>query len=421
MIVVGAGFSGLSTADALREKGLSVIVLEARERVGGRVEAMAFTDGTRIDTGGQFICNEMPSVVALVRQLGLGLVETHVDGDFLIEPTDSSHAGSRAGSQRLRARARAIVPDNPQIAGMTAAAWLARQPDDTAAKIAFQSTVEGLWCRSVQEVPLWYVVSNDRRSDANGNELQYFPSGTMHGVAEAFAATLGDRVRLGEPVEAVICDDEGVIVVTDTGARYRGRQVVLSVPPVAAGRIAQHPPLPEPLSTALGVWKSGMVIKVILRFARPFWRDRGLSGMVMWRDVTGLFACDASRDDVAALVIFAGGPLALDWSEKGAVFIEEDIRRRLVEAFGHEAAENTDFILRDWVNDRWSGGGYSDVITDLAAYSAEDILRAGAPPIHFASSELSSSFPAYVEGAIVAGREVAERVIAAIGEIDLDR
>ncbi|TKB30437.1 MAG: flavin monoamine oxidase family protein, partial [Mesorhizobium sp.] len=66
---------------------------------------------------------------------------------------------------------------------------------------------------------------------------------------------------------------------------------------------------------------------------------------------------------------------------------------------------------RDWTGDRWSGGGYSDLIVDATATDAERIIRAGASPIHFASSELSPSFPGYVEGAIVAGRIAALEII----------
>ena len=73
-----------------------------------------------------------------------------------------------------------------------------------------------------------------------------------------------------------------------------------------------------------------------------------------------------------------------------------------------------DMTIRDWSGDRWSGGAYSDIVVDMEARDAESVLRAGAPPLFFASSELASSFPGYVEGALVAGKEAAARVIAAL-------
>ena len=414
VIVVGAGFAGLSAADALVTAGLDVTVLEARDRVGGRVEAMAFSDGVSMDTGGQFICDEMPNVMALTRRFSLPLAETPMEGAFLVQPQAFAETGSSfAESGRIRARANRIDPHDPSIAGLTAGEWLARQSDPPGAKASYKAMVEGLWCRSIAEIPLWYLIDNDRRTISNGNELQYFVEGTTRSVAEALAATLGLRLRLGTSALHITRANSSVSVTTGKGEVLTGRQVILAVPPVMASRIVHEPELPKPLASALNAWKSGTVIKALVRYERPFWRDRGLSGMVMWRDTLGLFACDVSSAQATALVIFAGGPLAVEWSAKGRVFIEAEIRRRLVAALGEAAADIMDLLIRDWVGDPWSGGGYSDVITDLQAYDAEDILRAGVPPVHFASSELASSFPAYIEGAIIAGREAALRVIAA--------
>jgi monoamine oxidase len=414
VIVVGAGFTGLSAADALASAGLDVIVLEARDRVGGRVEAMAFADGVAMDTGGQFICDEMRNVMALTRRFGLSLTETPLKGAFLVQPQSFAGTGSSfAESGRIRARANRIDPRDPGIAGLTAGEWLARQSDPPGAKASYQAMVEGLWCRPIGEIPLWYLIDNDRRTISNGNELQYFIEGTIHAAATALAATLGQRLQLGTPAVHIARVDGSVSVMTGNGGVLTARQVIIAVPPVMAARIAHEPDLPKPLAGALSAWKSGTVIKALVRYERPFWRDRGLSGMVMWRDTLGLFACDVSSAKTTALVVFAGGPLAVEWSTKGTAFIEAEMRRRLVEALGEAAADVTGLLIRDWVGDVWSGGGYSDVIADLQAYDAEEILRAGAPPVHFASSELALSFPAYIEGAILAGREAAARVIAA--------
>ncbi|HTO33576.1 MAG TPA: FAD-dependent oxidoreductase [Pararhizobium sp.] len=414
MIVVGAGFAGLSAANALVSAGREVLVLEARGRVGGRVASGVFADGVRFDTGGQFICDEMPEVMALVRRLGFSVLDTPMEGAFQIQPAlASGEAGHGfAESGRIRARANRINPHDPSIAGLTVEAWLALQTDAPGAKAGYQAMVEGLWCRSISEIPLWYVIDNDRRTTSNGSELQYSVDGTMHAVAEALAASLGSRVRLGMPVTRIVRGNGFVTILADNGEAFRARQVIVAVPPVMASRIIHEPALPSDLAGALAVWKSGTVIKAFVEYERPFWRDDGKSGMVMWRDVLGLFACDVSNHRASALVVFAGGPLAVHWSGKGEDFIRSEMLRRLATALGSAAVTPTDFRMRNWIDDTWSGGGYSDVITDLCAYDAETIIRAGAPPVHFASSELSSSFPAYVEGAIVAGREAAARVLS---------
>ena len=138
--------------------------------------------------------------------------------------------------------------------------------------------------------------------------------------------------------------------------------------------------------------------------------------MVVWRDVHGLFACDTSHDDEhPALTVFVGGPLALQWRALGDEGMRTELRSRLVAALGLEAGDFIAVTLRDWTGDRWSGGGYSDLIMDIDARDAEAVLLEGVGPIQFASSELSPSFPGYVEGAIVAGRIAARQTIEALG------
>jgi monoamine oxidase len=191
--------------------------------------------------------------------------------------------------------------------------------------------------------------------------------------------------------------------------------VIVSVPPMTASRLEFTPPLPAPLRHALGAWQSGSVIKVLLRYARPFWRERGLSGMVMWRDPVGLFALDISKDAHHPMLgVFVGGPLALRWAAYETSRFRHEIISQLAAALGPEAGDILDFTLRNWISDRWSGGAYSDLVVDMHATDAEKLLLAGAPPVHFAASELSPSFPGYIEGAIVAGRAAAAKCIASL-------
>ncbi|MER8388862.1 flavin monoamine oxidase family protein [Mesorhizobium sp. M0166] len=413
VVVVGAGFTGLSAALELKKAGVDFVLLEARDRVGGRVEAMPNRLGERIDSGGQFLCDDMPEVMALVRARGKTLVKTHFTGEFITQPRMSEAQAARTygAAMRIRERMNAIAPDDPAIAGLTMAAWLDRQNDPSEAKAAFHSLIEGLWCLAMERLPLWYVIDNDRRITNEVSELQYFVRQTMYSLADDLALDLGDRLRLSTPIKSIEHGPEGVRVVSAAGS-IEARTVLVAVPPMMASKVEFVPLLPAALAGALGVWQSGAVIKMLARYPRAFWRDRGLSGMVMWRDPHGLFACDASNDDAhPALVVFIGGPLARRWHELGEAALRAKVTSKLEEALGAEAAGFSDLSYRDWTDDRWSGGGYSDLIVDATATDAERIIRAGASPIHFASSELSPSFPGYVEGAIVAGRVAALKII----------
>jgi len=418
VIVVGAGFTGLAAATALRESDVNVVVLEARDRVGGRVESQLNALGERVDTGGQFFCVDMPELTALARRLGKTFVETPVEGRYATQPRLSLEEAEQTywGAAAIRDRMNAIEPDDPAIGGLTVGAWLDRQSDAAWAKAGFRSMIEGLWCQPVAEIPLWYLIDNDRRVTNEVSELQYFLAETMHSLAEDLAAPLGERIVPNAAVSRIERRDHGIGVLASAG-RFAAKYVIVAVPPVMTSKIAFEPPLPDALVRALGAWRSGTVIKIHLSYRRAFWREHGLSGMVMWRDVHGLFACDTTRDkDHPALVVFIGGPLALRWRSLGDDGIRAELRARLVAALGPEAGDFAAMTGRDWTDDPWSGGGYGDLVMDLDARDAETVLREGAGPVRFASSELSPSFPGYVEGAIVAGRIAARNAIQALAQ-----
>ena len=416
VVIVGAGFTGLSAALDFQRAGIDFLVLEARDRVGGRVEAVRNGLGELIDSGGQFFCVDMPQVTALAKARGKTFVETYVDGDFITHPSMSVAKAERTYhmSMAIRERMNRIEPDDPAIAGLSVADWLERQGDPTDAKAAFRSMIEGLWCLALDKVPLWHLIDNDRRITNEVPELQYFLRETMQSLADDLAGDLGGRLRLNEPVVRVEHGAKGVRLATARGAIEAGA-VLVALPPAMAARLAFAPVLPPALSKALGVWESGAVIKMLVRYAKPFWRERGLSGMVMWRDLPGLFACDTSKDSGnVALTVFVGGPLALRWRSLGEAALRGEAAARLADALGPQAADIVDLSARDWTHDRWSGGAYSDLIVDVTARDAERIILAGAPPVYFAASEVSPSFPGYVEGAIVAGRVAAGRTQSAI-------
>jgi len=412
VIVVGAGFCGLAAATELNAAGFDVAVFEARDRVGGRVEPGRNGLGELVDTGGQFICDDMPEVMALARQRRKTLLEAHFDGDYVAQPAMTPGDAERAyaGSAALRDRMNLISPDDPGIAGLSVGAWLRAQDETADVKAAFRSMIEGLWCLGLDELPLWHLTDTDRRITNEVGELQYSLAETLHSLAGDLADDLGGRVRLATPVTLIERGTERVTAHAGGGI-VKAKAAIVAVPPMMASRIAYAPALPAGLSHALGVWRSGTVIKVMVRYDRPFWRDRGLSGMVMWREPPSLFAFDTSRDDAhASLTFFVGGPQAREWRPRGEGYVRAETTARLVAALGPEAGDIRDMTIRDWSDDRWSGGAYSDLIVDMNARNAEAVLRAGAPPLFFASSELSSSFPGYVEGALVAGREAAARV-----------
>ncbi len=396
---------------------MSVRVLEARSKVGGRVNSAMLGGSLRVDTGGQFLCEDMPELMALAARYGKSLVPTFMAGRRLVRPPVSDREAERiwSGSAGLRAQMDDLDLAAPELAGLSVADWLAAQPADPAVKTSFRALVEGLWCMAPEKIPLWYLADNDRRITNETSELQYFLGETMHSLAEDLAAGLGDAVRLGVRATAVHHGGDGVEVIAGTES-FRGRTAILALPPAQAARLVFLPALNRELAAALGAWQSGTVIKAMVAYRRAFWRERGLSGMVSWRDPLGLFFCDGSRDAAQpVLIVFIGGSLALRWGGLGKAGLRAEVLAHLVTAFGAEAGEIADIHAAAWLPGRGeNGGGYSDLIVDGRARDAEARLIAGSPPLVFAASELSPSFPGYIEGAVVAGRAAAERALRSL-------
>jgi len=418
VIVIGAGFSGLSAATELMASGLDVILLEARDRVGGRVESTLLADGTSIDSGGQFLCRDMTELNALARRHGKTIAWAYAEGDEVFQPPIPLARGYAiwGGVEKLRDRIIRLDLTDPALKGLTVSQWIARRADlDPDVAAAFLRLVGGLWCRSPDEVSFAWLASTDARITNEHSEMESFLAGTMHALAWDVAATLGHRLHLSSPVTRIAHGPDGATVHTGDTA-YHARRVIIAVPPVMASRIAYDPPLPAPISDAFAAWGTGHVVKAFIRYATPFWRARGLCGTVMWSAPYGLYACDASHDDLSGLVMFIGGSFARSWHDRPQSELKTFIRDQLVTALGQEAGHIVEISIRDWTDDTWSGGAYSDVVIDPDAPDPEAPLRLGTGPILFASSELSPSYPGYIEGAIVIGKLAAEACLPVMTE-----
>ncbi|AXV18340.1 flavin monoamine oxidase family protein (plasmid) [Neorhizobium sp. SOG26] len=413
VIIVGAGFAGLSSALDLADAGLKICLLEAQDRVGGKVESALLSGGQRIDTGGQFFSRDMTNLMNLSQETGREVATTHYTGNTAYQPAISAEAGEAQwqGVSALRRRMAATALRDPELAGLSVADWVARQHDmPPEAKEGFLRMVKGLWCKDPAEVQFLYLADNDRRITGSHSEMEMFLPGTVHALAEEIAARLGTDLRLSTPIHRIIYEADRVSVEAE-GLRLRAKRLVLALPPTIARRLEYSPPLPPSLQKALAAWSPGEAIKLRVTFDRPFWRDHGLSGEIMWSMPQGLYACDASDNRHAGLAVFIGGPEAKQWHRRSKGELKAFISSQLREILGTAATDIRDIHIRDWVDDRWSGGAYSDVIVMPDATDAEDILRRGHKPIYFASSELALSFPGYMEGAIVAGRKVAKDVL----------
>ena len=427
VVVVGAGFTGLRAATLLVAAGLRVAVLEARDRVGGKVESLHDACGDRVDTGGQFVSDDMPLVLALVRAQGKHLADVLDEGRGLAftgdGPTEDPAELANVFDAAWDAwEGLAADPPPPMDPNESADDWLAARIDDPVMLRAARGAVGGLMCMPIDRIPVTKMAQEVRDTPMTVDELQYVVVETMHQVAIDLAATLPEPVRLGTEVDLIARGDAGVVVhaTGPAGATsLRADHVLLAVPPAALPHLRFEPQLPAEVSATFGAYVAGDVFKFLERYERAFWTDHEAGSLRRFLSPAGLHIRAASpQSDRPTLVIFLGGAGAYQLQALTVEEREAKIVELLVEAYGPEAASPVSFLERDWRPDRWGAGGYNNEVVDSRFApphaDAVGVLRAGVPSITFASTELASAFPGYIEGALNAGAAAAASVLVKI-------
>ncbi len=229
------------------------------------------------------------------------------------------------------------------------------------------------------------------------------------------AALLGGRVRLDHAVTAIAQDARGVTVRGPRG-EVRATYAILAVPPALAARIDLGPARTPARAALERAMPMGSVIKCIATYARPFWRQAGLSGEAISTDGVVRATFDDSAPDVAhggqaALVAFVIGDPAKQWSgrpeaRRAAVLAD------LVRLFGPEAAAPVHYVDRDWTQEEWSAGCYVGVMPPGVMTELGHALRAPLGRIHIAGTETATKWAGYFDGALTAGERAAAEVAA---------
>ncbi len=426
VVVVGAGFSGLRAATVLAAAGLDVVVIEARDRVGGKVESQLDQLGRQVDTGGQFVCDDMPTVLALVRSQGKELVDVSDERPGLAfvgdAPTDDPVELARRFGEGWEAFERLSEEPPPMIRpDQTALQWLSAQDLHPVALRAAIGAVSGMLCMPLDRLAITTMIESGSRTPFTVDELQYIVRETMHQVAIDLAAALPHPVLLGCAVDRIDRSDAGVTVhYTDTAGHsdaFTAPEVLLAIPPAAVPHIAFDPPMPADLAAIAASFGAGDVFKYMVRYERAFWHRDDLGVTRRFLDPPGTYITDASPEaGCPTLVAFIGGLGALEFQRLTAAQRRARLLELVVEAYGTEAGAPVSFLEREWQPDRWGAGGYCNEIVDLryAPPHADAVtsLRAGTPGISFASTELAEAFPGYIEGALRAGDQAAAQILA---------
>ncbi|MFM2070921.1 MAG: hypothetical protein RLZZ623_1184 [Actinomycetota bacterium] len=425
--MVGAGFAGLAAATALQQFGYDVAVVEARDRVGGKVEAVSDASGRPIDVGGQFVNDDMHHVLGLIAAQGKRLLtsgepspDEGCDGQVFAAPRASGEhlAELRRGFTWADATFSAVleIADLPAGSNITLGTWLDSLGHHAMALAAIRSSLAGVMCMSVDDIPLAHVIDLARRTPLTRGELQYVVAETLHGVAVDLASQLRRPVFLSCDARAISVADRRVTI-RARSVTIEARHALIAVPPTAYRTMSFQPALPAEVTRAATAFRAGSVMKFLIGYDHAFWRRPDVGSVSQWLDPAGLYVRDASlADDRSMLVAFVGGPTADAWRHLSVAHRRTALLDCLIAAYGNEANTPRMFLERDWAPDEWGAGGYWNVLVDPSIADAAAILLRGVPGITFASTELASVFPGYVEGAIDSGVAAADTVRSLLGE-----
>ncbi|SCX99234.1 flavin monoamine oxidase family protein [Microbacterium sp. LKL04] len=440
VVIVGAGAAGLTAANELRKAGLSVAVLEARERVGGRLWTDVI-DGAMLELGGQWVSPDQDALIDTVAELGLDTFSRYREGDSVYVGPDgavSRFTGEMFPvspetertideiTQRLDAMVAEIDPDRPfahpkaaEWDTITWDAWLRQQTDDDEAvrNLAF-ATGSAMLTKPTHAFSLLQslLMAASAGSYSHLVDADFILDkrvvGGLQQVPVLLAERLGDDVFLNSPVRTIEWSDAGVTAHAD-GLTVRARSAVLAVAPVLYNRISFVPPMPRLQHQMHQHISMGFVIKVHAVYETPFWREKGLSGTAFSPYEICHEAYDNTNHDDprGTLVGFVSDRNADDMFRLTAEERKERILESLSHYYGPEAKDPVVYYESDWGTEEWTRGAYaaSFDLGGLHRYGAD--VRTPVGPIQFACSDIAGAGYQHVDGAIRMGRLAARNIL----------
>ena len=435
--IIGAGFSGLAAARALKQAGVeSLVVIEARDRVGGRVYNQT-VDGFPVPAGATWVGPGQWAVIDLAQELGVALTPQFNTGDTFVVvgdqaqrvPTTAAPITNEGFIKALDTLA-ATVPIRSPWTAPNAAGWDAMSyadylataglSDDDLAAIALMSLLTfGAMPEALSFLyVLFYIHSAGgvMRLDATeGGAQESRIVGGSQTLALRMAQDLGDAVRLSSPVKTVRnWDDEGPVEIETAKGLVKARRVIMALSPSQAAAIEFAPALPSAKAGLIAAWpNAGSGLKVHVSYDKPFWRARRLSGNIYKPD-TQLFgwAADASPPDGSIGVITTLGMSdSLSPEARKAATLEI-----LAKCLGPEALKPTDYVQFDWAQETYTRGCVSPLAKGVLTQHGA-ALRAATGHLSWAGTETSVQWMGYMDGAIRAGRRAASESLAALAEV----
>jgi monoamine oxidase len=440
VIVIGAGLAGLSAAYDLHREGWQVTVLEARDRVGGRVHSLrSFSNGLVAEGGGEFIDKHHTRMLAFAKEFNLPLGEV---GSWQGQSGDWGSYGGKAGHQNdinvwgfdlgseyqkiwaaLATLAKEVTdPAHPGSAPnarvldkQTAADWINAQPVQTLAKRAFADHIRSEYTCEPENFSLLDLARNAALyySGTDFYNVNYRVIGGNDQILRAIAAALPD-VRMNARVGSIRNEVDEVFVTYEQDGSFQtisAAFVVLAIPLPTVRQIEFNPPLPVTHQNLVNEISYGAVTKVLIEYRKRFWKEHGWNGRLSTdQHIVMTWEATSHIDhEHGILTAYTGG----DPGRKLSALSDEERIKLAVSVIekifpGSSALiENTATIA--WINEPFTRGSYM-ALSPGQVTAHWQTLFAPAGRLFFAG-EHATLYQGFMEGAVESGQRAAKNII----------
>ena len=443
VVIVGAGISGLIAARTVLAAGLTPVVLEADDRVGGRILTQDALPGLPVELGAQWIGDTHHRMFALAAELGVPTYPQYDDGETSYDLAGSGvlrqsefhsrFAGELAELEKvfrlLDELAAEVPPEAPWLApaaaewdSVTAGAWYDGQGLSPVARTLLEICTVGILAVPTVEVSFLHLlftiqtcgVTSELFAESEGGaQTTRFVGGTGE-IPRRLADLVAEHLVLQAPVQLIEHGADRVTVSCRGGLVARGRRVIVTLSPALAGRIMYDPPLPGVRDQLTQRLPNASAMKAFFIYDEPFWRADGLNGQLISDVGPARMSNDTCLpgDDHGVILLFLEGEQArtygrLPHDERRAALTAE-----LVRHFGDKAARPECYVDGEWADRQWTRGCYNANCGPLVWTTFGQALAAPIGAIHWAGTDTATQWSAYMEGAVEAGERAARAVIA---------
>ncbi|HEV2376088.1 MAG TPA: FAD-dependent oxidoreductase [Streptosporangiaceae bacterium] len=458
VVIAGAGLSGLAAALRLTDAGKSVIVLEAREKAGGRMVHQQVAGGGWVDLGGQWVGRTQHNIRRIAHRLNIKLFKQYTlgttrlsYGGVLYDAVESADGTLGRDGNDLKTTELLQSTLSDLAAGIPAKPWHAPRAEELDQGTLGQWIDQ--WVRAYHgnassEYAGFFVGWDSRFNQSGGSpwevsllhslfETKVNPAdedpdeslcvggaGQIPGLLAGLLETRNCEIFTNSRVVAISDLEDGVQVTTratgpnGTGGRFDGKFAIVAMPPFLTGAISYDPLLVAPRLQLVQRTPMGVIAKIACTYDTAWWRESGLSGTALGdshRTVQAVADSGPLEGGPGILTSFVQGEKYNEWALRNGTEQRQMVLDDLAHYFGDEARAVKEYIPKDWPEEQLTGGAYNAYMPPGGWTQYGHALRANHGRIHWAGTETATEWYGYFDGAISAGEREADEILKKLG------